>query len=178
MRERDNQPLSTPGASEWLLFAPGDAAYAPTVELLRRQAGQAGDDWTRLQALNALLALGRGTPAHCRERRALVEKAHAQPDKFTFPAALAPATGTPEFRAQLPELIQLIFLYSPENEAGEDWVNPADFDPAQPAVRFFTSEPREFFILAADTLDPKGETELGKWRRQAESGSADVPSAG
>jgi hypothetical protein len=166
MREPGSEALSTPEASEWLLFAPGDDAYAPTLEALVKQAGQAGDDWTRLQALNALLALGQGTPAHCRERRALIEKAHARTAEFTFPAALASATGSPEFRAQLPELIELLFLHSPENEADDDWIRPADFDPAQPAARFFTSEPREFFLLAADTLDPKGETELGAWRRR------------
>ena len=132
---------------------------------MTRQAETADNDWARLQALNALLALGQGTPARCAARRALLEQGLAQPDTFSFPAPLAAAAAAPEFRAQLPELLQLVFLHSPENKADEDWVKPADFDPASPVARFFISEPREFFLHAAEVLDPQGETELGAWRR-------------
>ena len=158
--ESTGQRLTIPNASEWLIFAPKHSRYTLTIATLIAQATTATDEWTCLQALNALLALGKGTPEICAVRHALVAKGYAQPDAFSFPADMTEMTETAEFRAQLPDLMQLCFIYSPENKEGQDWINPADFAPDSPHARFFTSEPREFFIAAAAVLDPENETDL------------------
>ncbi|MGH8547500.1 MAG: hypothetical protein ACRERU_02640 [Methylococcales bacterium] len=113
----------------------------------------------------ALLALGAGSPALFAEQNALVEKGIRQPAQFTFPAALRAETDTQVFRVQLPDLFKLIFLHDPDDPKTH-WLQSKVFDPAHPASKYFLSKPCEFFILAADALDPKAETELGQWRRR------------
>jgi hypothetical protein len=128
---------------------------------LRKLAG-AKDDWTRLIAVSALLMLGEGTPELCVERNALLDKGVRQSADFTFPGYLHPETENERFREELPEILDLIFLHNPD----DPWLKPELFDPSRPESKYFLSKPREFFILAADTLDPKGETELSQWRKR------------
>jgi GTPase SAR1 family protein len=71
------------------------------------------DDWTRVLAISTLIALGAGTPELCCERNRLLGKGCEEPQQFTFPAELHTETSKPEFIAQLPELLFLIFLYDP-----------------------------------------------------------------
>lgn len=154
--------------AEWLLFAPNASAEvfdSITADLSSLTPAQ--DDWTRLQGLAALLTLGAGSPKLFAEQNALIEKGIKQPDQFTFPLALQAETETPEFRAQLPDLFKLIFLHDPDDPKTH-WLQPEFFDPSHPASKYFLSNPHEFFILAADALDPSGETELGQWRRKVE----------
>jgi hypothetical protein len=152
-------------AIEKLLFAPyaraeeWDAALATM-----QQFTTAKDDWTRLQGFTALLSLGAGSPELLAQQNALIARGIKQPDQFTFPAALHAETETKAFRAQLPDLFQVIFLHDPDDPQTH-WLQPEFFDPAQPESKYFLSKPREFLLLAADVLDPDGETELGQWRR-------------
>ncbi|MBI3651479.1 MAG: NACHT domain-containing protein [Acidobacteria bacterium] len=154
---------STFALSEWIFFAPDDfdKEGATLIKELTKLA-QAPDDWTRLLAISALLSLGYGTPELCGERNALLEKGIKRSPQFTFPAALHPETETTEFRNQLPELFDIIFLHNPD----DPWLRPELFDPARPEAKYFLVKPREFFILAAEALDPEGETELTAWRKK------------
>jgi hypothetical protein len=121
----------------------------------------AQDDWSRLLACSALLTLGEGTPDLCRERNALIAKGFERGADFTFPKALRDETQKEEFRRRLSELLTLIFLQAPDQPS----LRPEYFDPANTTSRYFLSSPREFFAIAADVLDPKGETDLSKWRK-------------
>ncbi|MGH9937564.1 MAG: hypothetical protein ACREAM_15050, partial [Blastocatellia bacterium] len=163
-----NNDRATPvfRASEQIFFVP-ESTIEPVTKELRKLAA-AKDDWTRLVAASALLMMGYGTPEMCDERNALLDKGVRQPRQFTFPADLSAETGTEEFREQLPEILDLIFAHTP----GDPWLRRELFDPAQPESKYFLSKPREFFILAADALDPKGETELSQWRKRL---AGDVP---
>jgi hypothetical protein len=146
--------------SEQIFFIP-EAMIERVTKELRKLAG-AKDDWTRLVAVSALLMLGEGTPELCVERNALLDKGVRQSADFTFPGALHPETENERFREELPEILDLIFLHNP----GDPWLKLELFDPSRPESKYFLSKPREFFILAADTLDPKGETELSQWRKR------------
>jgi len=112
----------------------------------------------RLISFSSLLALGEGTPNLCGERNDLIAKG----SKFTFPAGLHNETVKIEFRRQLPEIFDLILLQDPS----DPWLKPELFDSSRPESKYFLSKPREFFIIAADALDPKGETELSEWRKR------------
>ena len=161
--EEDRDVLVTAGAdAEWLAFQPDrEEERAATIARLREFLS-AADDWTRLQAINYLITLSAGTPELCAERNRLLDRALAEPAKFTFPDALREVTESPEFIAQeFPESIRIIFLHEP----GDPLLKPEWFDPQREESRFFLSPPREFFALAAEVLDPKGETELAKWRK-------------
>ncbi len=121
---------------------------------------KAKDDWTRLLAINNLITLSAGTPELVKERNRLRDKAMTTPGKFTFPGELAEATKDKEW-FNLPEIIRIIFLHEP----GDPFLKPEWFDPKSEESKFFLSPPREFFALAAEVLDPKGETDLAKWRK-------------
>src|SRR5262249_13072866 len=127
-----------------------------------QEISKATDDWTRLLALSALLSLGEGTPEMCAERNVLLKKGIRSSKKFTFPKELHSETETTEFRKKLPELLEIIYLHNPD----DIWLWPEFFGASRPESKYFLSKPREFFILAADALDPEGETELGEWRRK------------
>jgi hypothetical protein len=80
-----------------------------------------------------------------------------------FPTRLYPfglALGIPP--EELLEILDLIFLHDPD----DPWLKPELFDPSRPESRYFLSKPREFFIIAADTLDPEGKTELSQWLKR------------
>jgi hypothetical protein len=145
-------------AAERALFAPDTPTVDLTAGLHSLQCEK--DDWSRLLAGSALLMMGEGSPELCRERNALLDKGLAGSARFTFPARLRAETHKEEFRRQLPELFDLIFLQAP----GSHWLRPEFFDPAGSASQFFLSPPRRFFALAARVLDPNGETELARWR--------------
>ncbi len=150
--------------SEQIFFVP-ETTIEPVTKELRKLAG-AKDDWTRLIAVSALLTLGEGTPELCDERNALLDRGVERPGQFTFPADLRAETGAEAFRNQLPEILDMIFAHTP----GDPWLKRELFDPSRPESKYFLSKPREFFILAADTLDPKGETELSQWRKRLTGG--------
>jgi hypothetical protein len=165
---------TSPQTDNWLttilqtaeqIFSP-TADSAESVNLELKELIKAKDDWTRLVAISALLMLGDGTPELCDERNALLDKGIRQGSKFTFPIDLNPETKNAEFRKQLPELLDLIFAH----KSGEPWLKRNLFDPAYPESKYFLSKPRELFILAADTLDPEGESELSEWRKRLASG--------
>lgn len=160
------QNLPSTAQVEWLLFAPETPPneYQDTITRTQ-QLTSAADDWTRLQGVTSLLSLGAGSPELLATQNTLIAKGVKQPAAFTFPVALHSETETPEFRAQLPDLFKLIFLHDPDDPETH-WLQPEFFDPSQPVSKYFLSNPREFFILAADALDPNGETELGQWRRK------------
>ncbi len=147
--------------SEWMFFVleTFDQESAELINKLQTLA-QAEEDWTRLLALAALLSLGEGSPDLCNERNALLEKGIKRSASFTFPAELHPETETPEFRAKLPELLEISYLHNPD----DIWLRAELFDPARPESKYFLAKPREFFMLAAEALDPERETELWKWR--------------
>jgi hypothetical protein len=150
---------------EELLFAPEASAQQYNASrAAMQQLASASNDWARLQGVTALLSMGAGTPELLAEQNALIKKGVKQPHQFTFPAALHAETETEEFRAQMPDLFKLIFLHDPDDPETH-WLQPEFFDPARPESKYFLSNPREFFILAADALDPNGKTELGQWRR-------------
>lgn len=170
--------------SEQILFVP-ESSIGPVTKELRKLAS-AKDDWTRLVAVSALLMLGEGTPELCDERNALLDKGVRRSADFTFPSELHPETENEQFREQLPEVLDLIFLHDYDDRAprptrrdavavldliflhdpDDPWLKPELFDSSRPESKYFLSKPREFFILAADVLDPKGETELGQWRKR------------
>lgn len=161
--------LPVTAEAERLFFAPDASAKEFETSLAEmRQLMSASNDWARLQGFTALLSLGAGSPELLAEQNALLEKGIRQPKKFTFPAALHAETETPEFRMQLHDLFKLIFQHDPDDPETH-WLKPEFLDPTRPESKYFLSKPREFFILAADALDPDGETELGQWRRGLES---------
>lgn len=147
--------------SEWLAFQPDrDDERAALAQRLRGWLDEADDHWTQLLVINNLLTLNAGTPELCARRNHLLDHALAQPGDFTFPAEVRPATARPNFHEEFTEAIRIIFLHEP----GDPFLQPHWFDPNSPEARFFLSSPREFFAIAAEVLDPKGETELAKWR--------------
>ncbi|MGH9751406.1 MAG: NACHT domain-containing protein [Blastocatellia bacterium] len=146
--------------SEQIFFVPESLIELVTEELWKLAGAK--DDWTRLVAVSALLTLGEGTPELCDKRNALLGKGVSRSADFTFPGELHPETENEQFRKELPEILDLIFLDNPN----DPWLKPELFDPSRPESKYFLSKPREFFILAADTLDPKGETELSQWRKR------------
>ena len=81
-----------------------------------------------------------------------------QPKEFTFPANVKAATERKDF--DLPLIAQLIFLH----ESGDPFLRPEWFEPQSKEARFMLASPRQLYALAAEILDPKGETELAKWR--------------
>jgi len=147
---------------EWLAFQPDcEEERTTTIEKLHGMLPGA-DDWTRLLLINNLITLSAGTPELCAERNRLLDLALKDPAKFTFPGALREVTQKPDFiTKEFPESIRIIFLHEP----GDPLLKPEWFDPQREESRFFLSPPREFFALAAEVLDPKGETELAKWRK-------------
>lgn len=145
---------------EMAFFFP-ETSIKPVITQALQLAG-AKDDWTRLIAVSALLMLGEGTLGLYDERNALLDKGIKQSYEFTFPPELRPETETEDFRKQLSKILDLIFLHTP----GDRWLKRELFDPANSESRYFLSKPREFFILAADTLDPEGKTELSQWRKR------------
>jgi energy-coupling factor transporter ATP-binding protein EcfA2 len=160
--EQDGDALIALGVdAEWLAFQPDrDQERAATIARLREFLS-ADDDWTRLQAINYLITLSAGTPELCAERNRLLDRALEETDKFTFPDTLREVTQSQDFIAkEFPEAIRIIFLHEP----GDPLLKPEWFDPRSEESRFFLSPPREFFALAAEVLDPNGETELAKWR--------------
>ena len=146
-------------AAEWLAFQPErkDERLNTIAEL--QPFLKAGDDWTQLLAISNLITLSAGTPELVAERNRLCDKAMKQPNEFTFPAELREATQDKEW-FDLKEIIAIIFLHEP----GDPFLKPEWFDPQREESKFFLSPPREFFALAAEVLDPEGETELAKWR--------------
>lgn len=145
-----------------LFFGPdaGEVAFAEPVRRLQDLTKHT-DDWTTLLGISGLLLLGEGTPGLCQERNALLDKGVRHPAEFTFPEKVREAADTEEVRGNMPELFLNIFLHDPERP----WLLPEFFSPEHPYSRFFLSKPREFYALAAEVLDPKGETELAKWRK-------------
>jgi hypothetical protein len=121
---------------------------------------RAEDDWTKLVAVSSLLMLGAGTPERCRERNGLLVKATQNPDEFTFPEEVRAIADTPEFHENVAEIVGQVFLHKP----GQMWLLPELFDPTYPGSRLLLSKPREFYALAAEVLDPEGQTEMVKWR--------------
>jgi hypothetical protein len=166
MKSRQPSLSSVPATIpvEWLLLPNASEQEYDACLAEMQQLRSAPDDWMRLQGVTTLLTLGAGSPKLFAEQSALIEKGIKHSQKFTFPAALHSETETPAFRAQLPDLFKLIFLHDPDDPQTH-WLQPEFFDPSRPESKYFLSKPREFFILAADALDPKGETELGQWRR-------------
>ena len=161
--EIDSEITKVTATAGWLFVSPNASnnEFNSTINSLRKLA-EAKDDWTRLLALSGLLLLGAGTPELCAERNELLDKGILRSKEFSFPKELHPETETDEFRKQLPEVLRIAFLHDPE----EPWLTPEKFDPANPDSRFFLSTPREFFAIAAEVLDPEGETELAKWRKR------------
>jgi hypothetical protein len=152
-------------AAEWLAFQPDRESERLATIAVMQPFLQAEDDWTRLLAINNLITLSAGTPELVAERNRLCDKAMKQPDEFTFPADLREATKDKEW-FNLPEIIALIFLHGFDEDGKSDpFLKPEWFDPKNEESKFFLSPPREFFALAAEVLDPKGETELAKWRK-------------
>ena len=116
-------------------------------------------------AINNLITLNAGTRALANERNHLCNIALHQPNKFSFPAELREATENKTL-FNLPEIIALIFLPNVDEYGdGNPFLKPEWFDPKNEESKFFLSPPGEFFALAAEVLDPKGETELAKWRK-------------
>ncbi|MEP7341923.1 MAG: NACHT domain-containing protein [Acidobacteriota bacterium] len=163
----ENALVTLSAAAEWLAFQPEqESERLATIEALRQflPATKANDDWTRLLAINNLITLSAGTPELVAERNRLCDKAMKQPDQFTFPAELREATQDKEW-FNLPEVIAIIFLHDFDSGGKSDpFLKPEWFDPASEESKFFLTPPREFFALAAEVLDPKGETEWAKWR--------------
>lgn len=160
--EKHGKVTALLASAEWLFFAP-DAPideFNSTVDALRKYAN-AKDDWTRALALSSLLLLGKGSPEMAAERNSLLDKGITRSKEFTFPEELRSETETEEFRKELPQVLRLAFIHDPDNH----WITPEKFDPANPDSRFFLSTPREFFAIAAEVLDPQGETGLSKWRK-------------
>ena len=156
--ETTSARLRTLLAAEPALFMP-DAPTAKLQAKLRKLLRER-DDWSQLLASSALLMLGKGTPELCRDRNALLAKAIEHGSQFTFPAELCAETERNEFRNQLPELLHLTFLQTTTHS----WLRPEFFEPERPESAYFLSQPRKFFTLAAEVLDPGGDTELAKWR--------------
>lgn len=149
-------------ATEWLVFQPDqESERLATIEALHKflPTTKDNDDWTRLLAINNLITLSAGTPELVAERNRLCDKAMTTPNEFTFPAELREATRNKEW-FNLPEIIAIIFWHEP----GDPFLKPEWFDPKSEESKFFLSPPREFFALAAEVLDPEGETELAKFR--------------
>lgn len=148
-----------------IFFEP--AAPVTTTTSALKDLAQSEDDWTRLVAISGLLMLGSGSPESCSEYNQLLDRGMHNARTFTFPERLTSETDTDEFRAKLPELLRFVFLHAPENA----WLRPELFDPDGPASPYLLSTPIEFFMQAAAVLDPKGETDLGKWCEKIASGS-------
>jgi hypothetical protein len=143
-------------------FAPsaGEVEFGECINRLKALT-ENDDDWTRLLGISGLLLLGEGTPELCQERNNLLDKGVRHPSEFTFPEEVREAANTEEVRGHMPQLFLNIFLHDPDRL----WLLPELFDLNHPYSRFFLSKPREFYALATEVLDPKGETELAKWRR-------------
>lgn len=156
----NNSLLLGSAGAEWLAFQPDREENRKGAIERNRAFLKAENDWTRLLAINNLITLSAGTPELVSERNRLCDLAMQTPDKFTFPAELVEATKDKDW-FNLPEIIAIIFLHEP----GDPFLKPEWFDPKSEESKFFLSPPREFFALAAEVLDPKGETELGKWRK-------------
>ena len=77
---------------------------------------------------------------------------------FTFPTELRMETERQEFRQQLPELFDLIFLPSKTGP----WLEKEFFDPSSPESEYFLSPPQRFLELTAKILADHGHRELGK----------------
>lgn len=159
-RNTDSMPTELSALVEWLAFQPDcESQRLATLQQLH-PFQKAKDDWTRLLAINNLITLSAGTPELVAERNRLCDLAMKTPEKFTFPDELVEATKDKEW-FNLPEIIAIIFLH----EHGDPFLKPEWFDPKSEESKFFLSTPREFFALAAEVLDPKGETDLAKWRK-------------
>ncbi len=146
--------------AEWIFFAPytfNDETPGLISQL--QKLATAADDWRQLIAISALLTLGEGSPELCNEQNKLLDKGIMHSSKFTFPAELHSKTENDLFRKQLPEILDLIFLHDPD----DPWLKPELFDPSRPESKYFLTKPREFFLLAAEVLDPEGETKLRRW---------------
>ena len=153
----------TVAKTDWLFFQPEVLPNEFETHIKEVESLTAGgrDDWTRLLGFSCLMLLGHGTPERCRMRNQLLDKGMLNPGSFTFPEELREATATREFQAELPILLQHIFLHKP----GDPWIQPEWFEPNNPAYPFFVFDhPRQFYARAAKVLDPKGETELSKWK--------------
>jgi hypothetical protein len=147
--------------AEWLFFSPN----LPDKEVERhaqklKSLTKAPDHWTRLLSLTSLMLIGWGTPEMCAERNSLLDQATLSPASFTFPKEVREVTDTEMFQEEFPEIIRQIFLHAP----GQPWLLPEWFSAEHPDSRFFLSRPREFYALAAEVLDPEGETELAQWK--------------
>ncbi|MEW6127857.1 MAG: NACHT domain-containing protein [Acidobacteriota bacterium] len=151
--------------AEWIFFAPEvfDEEGDEVINQLQKLT-QANDDWTRLQALSALLLLGEGSLTMCNERNLLLEKGIKHSQSFTFPIEFRSETESKEFINRLPRLLEIVCLHDPD----DIWLRPELFDASRPESKYFLSKPREFFVLAAEALDPEHETELWKWREAQE----------
>ena len=157
---KSNSLMKESAAAEWLAFQPDcEDQRLATIKQVQPFLN-AKDDWTRLLAINNLITLSAGTPELVAERNRLCDLAMKTPDEFTFPAELVEATKDKEW-FNLPEIIAIIFLHEP----GDPFLKSEWFDPKSEESKFFLSPPREFFALAAEVLDPKGETDLAKWRK-------------
>jgi energy-coupling factor transporter ATP-binding protein EcfA2 len=153
-----NDRLAVLAAAERALFLPEQPTEGLAAQL--HSMLQEQDSWTRLLSASALLMLGEGSPDLCGRRNSILNDGLLQSSQFTFPAALRAETEKEEFRGQLQEILDLVFLQTPTHS----WLKPELFDPNHPASKFFLSSPRQFFALAAEALDPKGETDLARWR--------------
>ncbi len=162
---KGNSLLKESGAAEWLATQPDREKERLNTITQLEPFLKSKDDWTRLLAINNLITLSAGTPELVAERNRLCDLAMKTPDKFTFPAELVEATKDKEW-FNLPEIIAIIFLHGFDDKGNSDpFLKPEWFDPKSEESKFFLSPPREFFALAAEVLDPKGETDLAKWRK-------------
>jgi hypothetical protein len=151
--------------AEWLAWQPArEDECERAVERNRELLRGAGDDWTRLNALSNLLALGAGTPELCEQRNELLDRAMQRPASFTFPANVQKAAERADFN--LPEVVKIIFWHEP----GDPFLRPEWFAPGSEEARFLCATPRQLYALAAEILDPEGETALAQWRDDAKKG--------
>jgi len=85
----------------------------------------------------------------CQKRNRLLLKGLDGRRQFTFPQAFREVADDPNFREQLPDILDLIFLQPPGREM---WLNPEFFDASRPESRFFIANPREFYQVAGEVL--------------------------
>lgn len=156
-------PIELLDTAEAIFFSPDVSKRELNSVVARlRKLMNDGDDLTRVLGVSALLLLGRGTPELCKQRNELLEKGLKVSNRFTFPSDVRDETRKDDFQRELPAILRFAFRC----ERVEQWMAPANFDPANFESRYFLSTPRDFFAVAAEVLDPKNETGLAKWRPQ------------
>jgi internalin A len=120
----------------------------------------ASDDWSRLLASSALLALGQGRPELCRYRNELLTKGMRLRERFTFPSPLSSETRVNWFMLQLPRLMELAFLQGPDHA----WLDPGLFKESSPESRYFRSSAGELLTLSTKILNATNESTETKLR--------------